>query len=180
MSLDKFRFWTRTRDATESILEERQALQVTECKKSIRGALTCVECRLIEQKPDRVTLFHALDDRWNIDGMIIEPPMFTLATYWADRPYNLYCWFQPDGAYVGAYFNVVELPGFQFTGAVLTYHDLVLDVLVRPDQEPVILDMEELVLLESETARRAKGVAGSLLISAREIVDECMSDFQKS
>lgn len=59
--------------------------------------------------------------------------MFTIASYWTDRSYNLYCWFKPDGSYVAAYFNIVGLPGYEFKNDMLIYHDLVLDVLVHPN-----------------------------------------------
>ncbi|MGM0507239.1 MAG: DUF402 domain-containing protein, partial [Bacteroidota bacterium] len=127
------------RETIKKALDDQHAPKIIECKKTFWDSEICVDCRLICKDSDRILLFHALEKQWNIDGTIIEPPMFTIASYWTDRSYNLYCWFKPDGSYVAAYFNVVGLPGYEFKNDMLIYHDLVLDVLVHPNRKPVLL-----------------------------------------
>jgi len=165
--------------AIKKILAERHALRITECKKTFWGSEICVDCKLIYEESDRVSLFHAIEKKWIINGTVIEPPMFTIATYWTGRPYNLYCWFKSDGSYVAAYFNVVELPGYQFENDTLVYHDFVLDVLVLPNQRPVILDTEELSDMDKVKSTQAKRVSELLLKSAVQIVNESLSTLPK-
>lgn len=162
-------------ETIKKILENRHAPEITECKKTFWESKVCVDCRLIREESDQVLLYHEIEKQWDINGLIVEPPMFTIATYWVDRPYNLYCWFRKDGSYVAAYFNVVALPGYQFKDGTLLYHDLVLDVLVRPNQNPVLLDMKELSDMDEVSSTQAKYVSELLLKSAERIVNESMS-----
>lgn len=173
MNLDQYKI--EKGETIEKILDNRKAPRITECKKTFWDSEICVDCRLICKKSDRIVLFHAVEKRWNIDGVIIKPPMFTIATYWTDRSYNLYCWFKPDGSYVAAYFNVVELPGYQFKDDTLIYQDLVLDVLVQPNQRPVVLDMKELSDIDKATSTQAKRISELLLKSATRIINESLS-----
>lgn len=161
--------------AMKKVLDDQLAPIIIECKKTFWGSEDCVDCRLILKESNRILLFHEIEKQWDIDGMIIKPPMFTIATYWINRPYNLYCWFNKDGSYVAAYFNVVELPGYRFENNMLIYYDLVLDVLVLPNQRPIVLDMDELSSTDEVTSAQAKHVSESLLKSAERIVNENLS-----
>lgn len=66
----------------------------------------------------------------------------TYAYYWTDRPYNIYIWRARSGEFLGAYFNIVK--NTRITDQVVSFEDLIVDLLVRPDGCSFILDKEEL------------------------------------
>lgn len=66
----------------------------------------------------------------------------TFAYFWSDRPYNAYHWMDAAGATLGLYFNVAD--STTIGPDELVFRDLVVDVLVRPEGVPVVLDRDEL------------------------------------
>lgn len=67
---------------------------------------------------------------------------YTIAYYWLDRPYNLYFWRDQEGNYLASYFNIVK--NTKFEEGMVTFEDLIIDVLVLPNGEYFILDEDEL------------------------------------
>ncbi|NEX80349.1 DUF402 domain-containing protein [Bacillus thermocopriae] len=67
---------------------------------------------------------------------------YTIAYYWEDRPYNLYFWRDKDGNYLASYFNIVK--NTKFEENVVSFEDLIIDVLALPNGEYFILDEDEL------------------------------------
>ncbi len=65
----------------------------------------------------------------------------TIEYYWLDRWYNVFRFLEADGTTKLFYCNV-NLPP-TITSSVLTYIDLDIDILVRPDGSYQVLDLEE-------------------------------------
>lgn len=65
----------------------------------------------------------------------------SLEYYWLDRWYNVFRFSQPTGELRNYYCNVNVPP--TFNGAVLSYVDLDLDILVQPDFSYQLLDEED-------------------------------------
>jgi len=61
--------------------------------------------------------------------------------YWLDRWYNVFRFSNSDGKLQNFYCNVAMPPGFD--GHVLSYVDLDIDVLVKPDFSYRVLDLED-------------------------------------
>jgi protein associated with RNAse G/E len=74
----------------------------------------------------------------------------TLSTeyYWLDRWYNVFRFSDPDGKFQKFYCNVTMPPSFQ--DGVLSYVDLDIDLLVKPDFSYRVLDLED---FEQNTSR---------------------------
>ena len=68
--------------------------------------------------------------------------------YWLDRWYNVFRFSDPAGTFQNFYCNVSMPPSFD--GRVLSYVDLDIDVLVKPDFSYEVLDLEDF----EENARR--------------------------
>jgi protein associated with RNAse G/E len=68
--------------------------------------------------------------------------------YWLDRWYNVFRFSDPAGAFQNFYCNVGLPPSFD--GCVLSYVDLDIDVLVKPDFSYQVLDLDDF----EENARR--------------------------
>jgi protein associated with RNAse G/E len=65
----------------------------------------------------------------------------TIEYYWLDRWYNVFRFLEADGTTKLFYCNVNMPP--TITSSVLTYIDLDIDILVRPDGSYQVLDLEE-------------------------------------
>ena len=65
----------------------------------------------------------------------------SLEYYWLDRWYNVFRFAEPDGQLRNFYCNINVPP--DFSGQVLTYVDLDIDILVAPDRSYRILDRDD-------------------------------------
>ena len=98
----------------------------------------------------------------------------TIEYYWLDRWYNVFQFLQADGRTRLFYCNINLPPTFE--NDVLTYIDLDIDILVRPDLSYQVLDLEEFAVnaprygYPEEIKRRAQAAVDELisLIEKRE------------
>ena len=67
---------------------------------------------------------------------------YTIAYYWANRPYNVYLWRGGRGHYLGAYFNIAR--NTEISHEMVRFEDLIVDVLALPDGKWIVLDEHEL------------------------------------
>ena len=65
----------------------------------------------------------------------------TIEYYWPDRWYNIFRFLESDGS-TKLYYCNVNMP-LSIEGGILSYIDLDIDVLVRPDFSYQVLDLEE-------------------------------------
>ncbi len=115
-------------------------------------------------------LYHELVSVWKVGSITIAPPMFTLAWYRRDTPYNAYTWFASDGEAVGSYFNVVAPEGYTLVDRALHYYDRHVDVLVLPDGTATLLDLDELATLPVSQRISARAVADEIVARADSFV----------
>ncbi|WP_057914945.1 DUF402 domain-containing protein [Peribacillus muralis] len=103
-------------------------------------------CFMLAANEEEAVLFHEVTDSFTINTpktkLTISKGCYTIAYYWRDRPYNLYIWRNKHGKYVGAYFNIVK--NTSLFNNLVTFEDLILDIVVFPDGNYYILDEEEL------------------------------------
>jgi predicted RNA-binding protein associated with RNAse of E/G family len=78
----------------------------------------------------------------NDTKLTIPKGSYTIAYYWENRPYNLYVWRDIEGNYLGSYFNIVK--NTQIKDEVVSFEDLIIDIMVLPNGEYFILDEDEL------------------------------------
>lgn len=107
-------------------------------------------CQLLRFQNNEVILHHQVKEAFTLHmqtGLLHIPEgSRTFAYYWLDRPYNAYYWLNPDGNYVGTYLNLVRETSYQTSclPLVLSFHDLILDVVSLPDGTTEVLDEDEL------------------------------------
>ncbi|MGD6958762.1 DUF402 domain-containing protein [Rossellomorea aquimaris] len=103
-------------------------------------------CRLLKAGVEDVVLFHKIEGAFtmttNQSSLTIPEGSYTLAYYWKDRAYNVYIWRDHRGEYLGSYFNIVR--NTNVNNEVVSFEDLIIDVLVFPDGIASVLDEEEL------------------------------------
>ncbi|API90734.1 hypothetical protein J32TS6_39070 [Virgibacillus pantothenticus] len=117
-------------------------------ERKIRYDKTIVEhtCTLLEAKNSSIVLFHKIATLFTMvtdqDKLTIPKGSYTLAYYWKYRPFNLYIWRNENGNYLGSYFNIVK--NTCLVDNLLSFEDLIIDVLVFPNGDCFILDEDEL------------------------------------
>ena len=98
------------------------------------------------------SLINETDELWEFVGIfhteikhpllgVIRPNTISYEFYWKNRWYNVFRFHQPEGELRNFYCNVNLPPILQED--VLTYVDLDIDVLVAPDFDYQILDLDE-------------------------------------
>ncbi len=121
-------------------------IEIIERKIRYDGTTVDYACLLIEAQQDKIILYHEVQYSFtmaaNDTKLTIPKGSYTIAYYWANRPYNLYVWRDQDGGYLGSYFNIVK--NTYITDQVVSFEDLILDIMVLPSREFFILDEDEL------------------------------------
>ncbi|MEC3035126.1 DUF402 domain-containing protein, partial [Bacillus thuringiensis] len=117
-------------------------------ERKIRYNSTIVDhnCLLLEKQSQSIVLFHEVQYSFTMTAndtkLTIPKGSYTIAYYWKDCPYNLYVWRDIKGKYLGSYFNIVK--NTQIKDEVVSFEDLIIDIMVLPNGEYFILDEDEL------------------------------------
>ncbi len=99
--------------------------------------------RMLLEPGKRAVLRYELDRAWNVAGAIVVPKgSVTIAHYWSDRTYNVYHWVSPRGRTIAYYCNVVASTAI--AERLVSYEDLVVDVLIDTSGAATVLDEEDL------------------------------------
>lgn len=121
-------------------------IEIIERKIRYDGTTIDHACLLIEAQQDKIILYHEVQYSFtmaaNDKKLTIPKGSYTVAYYWGNRPYNLYVWRDQDGGYLGSYFNIVK--NTCITDEVVSFEDLILDIMILPSGEFFILDEVEL------------------------------------
>jgi predicted RNA-binding protein associated with RNAse of E/G family len=117
---------------------------IIERKTRLDGTVSEYRCERLSLEIDRrAVLRYAIDREWVIGdtGIVLRPGHITIGHYWSDRPYNVYHWLDGDRT-IAYYCNVAT--DTVIHEDLVGYTDLVVDVLLRPSGETIVLDEEEL------------------------------------
>jgi predicted RNA-binding protein associated with RNAse of E/G family len=117
---------------------------IIERKTRLDGSVSEYPCDLLSVEVDRrAILRYTMDREWVIadTGIVLHSGQITIAHYWSDRPYNVYHWL--DGSRTIAYYCNVASDTI-IREDLVGYTDLIIDVLLRPTGETIVLDEEEL------------------------------------
>lgn len=117
-------------------------------ERKIRYDSTIVDhnCRLLKLEPPKIVLLHKIEESFSMMAgqkvITIPKGHFTIAYYWVDKPYNLYFWIDAHGKYAASYFNIVK--NTTVTDHMVSFEDLIIDILVLPNGDYFTLDEHEL------------------------------------
>ena len=143
-----------------------------EIKHRLIGPTTEFECKLIHRAEDYIVLRYDIvgTKRWQVGDITLMGGTITYAHYWLDLPYNVYHWILPNDSTAGYYFNISDRT--QISSDLVTWRDLVVDILVTPDGRCQILDEDELPTDLDDTLAQEIELAKSLVVrDARRITD---------
>lgn len=97
---------------------------------------------LIESDGSMLVFLGVFEDRVEHPDLgVIRRGTVSYEYYWLDRWYNVFRFHEPDGTFRNFYCNINMPP--VFSGKVLDYVDLDLDLLIGPDLQPRLLDESE-------------------------------------
>ena len=118
--------------------------RITERKVRLDGTHVEFDCEPLLIEPGRrAILRYEIDRDRAIPGtdLVVPAGAVTIAHYWMDRPYNVYHWIA-GGRTLGYYCNVTEAT--EIREDLVSYIDLVVDVLIDTLGAATVLDEEEL------------------------------------
>ncbi|MUL34592.1 DUF402 domain-containing protein [Priestia megaterium] len=120
--------------------------KIVERKIRYDSTIVDTECKLLNINEQELILFHRIEVPFTMKGtqynLTIPRDAYTLAYYWNELPYNLYVWRDKNGSYLGSYFNIVK--NTTIADAMVSFEDLIIDILIFPNGEYFILDEDEL------------------------------------
>jgi predicted RNA-binding protein associated with RNAse of E/G family len=129
-----------------SILPLQRGDKIIERKIRYDSVVVEYNCMLLKAQNQSTVLFHIIQESFtmiaNQTKLTIPKGSYTIAYYWKDRPYNLYIWRDYKGKYLGSYFNIVK--NTYMTDKLVSFEDLIIDVMVLPNGDYLILDEDEL------------------------------------
>ena len=106
-----------------------------------------------------------------IFGINMPEGSFTFGYFWEDRPYNIYHWLDPKWNTLAYYVNVSDRTSISAT--VISWRDLVIDVLIIPGGEVSVLDEDELPNnIPAPVARRLECTSAHVVRYAAKLVTE--------
>ena len=119
--------------------------QIRERKNRLDGTREDFMCdRLLIEPGKRAVLRYRVtrELRVSTTDLVIPAGGFTISHYWTDRSYNVYHFFSPEGRTAAYYCNVVAAT--TIAADLVTYDDLVVDVLIDPSGSALVLDEDDL------------------------------------
>jgi predicted RNA-binding protein associated with RNAse of E/G family len=117
---------------------------ITERKTRLDGSIVEFVCeRLLVEAGRRAVVRYVTTEDRALEGtdLVLREGTITVGHFWTDRPYNVYHWLD-SGRTVGMYVNISA--DTQISAEVVSYRDLVVDVLIRPSGALEVLDEDEL------------------------------------
>ena len=101
---------------------------------------------------ERHLVLYQLEEEVIVSDIVLPKGTFSYGYFWANRPYNICHFIDPEGRALAYYFNIADQTKIEEAQA--SWRDLVVDVLVDSDCKTRILDENELPSdLTTELAR---------------------------
>lgn len=119
--------------------------KIFEIKNTLDGQQQTFRCELLQQNPAQCVLQYTLQQPLQLHGVDLPTNTITIAYFWKDKPYNLYHFISnqnSDSVTLAYYFNICDRTEWQHDS--VTWRDLTVDILVIPNQDPIVLDREQL------------------------------------
>ena len=118
--------------------------RIVERKTRLDGSVVEYGCEALIVEPTRRAVVRFVTERDRaLEGtdLVLRAGTVTVGHFWVDRPYNVYHWREGDRTIA---FYVSVSAETAITESLITYLDLVVDVLLRPQAAIEVLDEEDL------------------------------------
>ena len=119
------------RGAGRQRLPRAELPRILEIKRRLDGSEARFECALLARAGHHAAILFVAPAAMHVHGVDLPAGTVSFGHFWTDRPYNVYHWLDAQsGATIGYYVNLAD--DTRFEGGLLTWRDLVIDVLVMP------------------------------------------------
>jgi len=99
-------------------------------------------CSLLYREADCLVLSYHAEKAGRIKDIVIPAGSTTIAHYWTGRGYVLWRMYGPDSALIGTLFHICS--AVTITETSVQYLDLIVDIWIPAQGEPLVLDEDEL------------------------------------
>jgi hypothetical protein len=99
-------------------------------------------CRVLRREADYLVLSYYADKPGRIKDVVLPAGSTTIAHYWTGRGYVLWRMYGPDSALIGTLFHICS--DVTITETSVQYLDLIVDIWIPAQGEPLVLDEDEL------------------------------------
>jgi len=142
-----------------------------EVKITFAGEQKEFQCQAIMISVDEAVVLYKLSKDMRVDYLSLPAGTLSLGYFWSTRPYNAYHWITPSGRTLGIYLNISD--STQITPTKVQWRDLIVDVLLTPDDQCIVLDEDELSKdLDIALLRKIKRTRDEILKDHMVIYDE--------
>lgn len=147
------------------------ARSIVEVKETLAGETHRFNCSLVERSETELVTLYVVPGKVVLDGINIPPKTRSFGYFWESRPYNAYHFVTPQGKTLALYCNISD--NTRIDRSVVTWRDLVVDVLIFPDGSGQQLDWDQLPEGLPETlVNHIQDVAAQLVGNARNLLSE--------
>lgn len=124
-------------------MDKMQDLQAfVEIKHRLDGSIQRFECQPVHVSDREAVILHRRSSEGRVADLVLPAGSLTFGYFWMDRPYNVYHFVTEAGETLGIYFNICDQT--EIGAEVLSWRDLIVDLLATPDGRCRVLDAEEL------------------------------------
>lgn len=116
--------------------------QITEVKRCLTGPTLTFPCQVIAHRPGALVVLYVLPHERRVHHLQLAAGTVTFGYFWSDRGYNVYHWMDATGRTLAHYVNLSDDTVIE--PEVLSFRDLVVDLLLVPGAAIEVLDEEEL------------------------------------
>lgn len=113
-----------------------------EIKQRLDGSLERFECLPVQVSDGEAVVLHKRSKPGQVEDVVLPAGSLSFGYFWSNRHYNVYHFVTQTGETLGIYFNVCDQT--VIGKGLVSWRDLIIDVLVTPDGRCRVLDAEEL------------------------------------
>lgn len=117
---------------------------ITEIKTTLFGERKEFNCELLHATATEAVVIYRMPAAYQLEDILLPRGTRSLGYFWQHKPYNAYHWVDEQQNTLALYFNVCDRTRIGVD--VIEWRDLVVDVLITPDQRCRVLDEDELPL----------------------------------
>jgi hypothetical protein len=150
--------------------------RIIEVKRHVDGRVERFDCALVLRRPHVIVARYDFSRGRRVSGMRVPAGSRSYGLFWRRRPYILYRIESPNHRVLAHRFDVVE--DVRFGEREVSYLDLLLDVWIPADAEPLVEDEDEVAaavqarLISRDQRRRIERAKELLLRRWRSIAGE--------
>jgi len=144
-----------------------------EYKKTYFGESKVFDCDLVYKDDEQREVVIAYRPEKTMHFVGVEFPIgsVSLGYYWKNRNYNVYHWKDLRGKTLLFYFNISKDTRIQENS--VTWLDLIVDIAVKPEESPIVLDEDEVPKnIEPQDKRIIETTKKQILDNIKSFTDE--------